>query len=286
MRISCVLIVKNEEALLSRCLESVKEADEIIVVDTGSSDSTVEIAKKYTDKVYTDFIWNDSFADARNHAKSKATGDYILSIDADEFCHDFQKVCKAVESNQDSYDCTLIAETTGQKHLFPRLFKNSTDIYWVGAIHNHLNVGNSASCDVEITYGSSPAHAQDPQRALRILEKEAAKPGVSRELYYLGREYMYFRRYAEATKTLGKYVQISNFLLEKADAFLLMSQAYWQQGLGDDARDACLQAININAHFKEAILWMANISWEFNGKQWEKMAETADNRNVLFVRVK
>src|SRR4051812_33941627 len=85
MRISVVMIVKNEEALLARCLESVKGADEIIICDTGSHDRTVEIARQFTDKVFTDYLWNDSYCEARNHARRKATGDWILSIDADEF---------------------------------------------------------------------------------------------------------------------------------------------------------------------------------------------------------
>lgn len=286
MKISAVLIVKNEEAMLARCLESVKDADEIIVCDTGSTDNTVEIAKQFTDKVYTDFIWNDSFADARNHAKSKATGDWILSIDADEFCHDFSKVREAVKKGGSAWDVTLIAGANGQEHLFPRLFRNSPDIWWAGAIHNHLNISADGKCDVQITYNHSPAHLGDPHRALRILEKECQRNDVVRELYYLGREYLYYKRYEECVKTLGKYVQKAYFLPEKADAFLLMSQAYWQLQDGDSARDACLQAININANFKEAILWMGSISWEWNAKQWHAMAQTADNRNVLFVRVK
>jgi len=55
--IGASLIVKNEEVMLSQCLESLKGFDEIVIVDTGSTDKTIEIAKKYTDKVYTDFIW-------------------------------------------------------------------------------------------------------------------------------------------------------------------------------------------------------------------------------------
>ena len=82
--ISLVMIVKNEEKFLERCLDSVKNLmDEIIIVDTGSTDKTKEIAKKYTDKIY-DFEWVDDFSAARNFAFSKATMDYIYSCDADE----------------------------------------------------------------------------------------------------------------------------------------------------------------------------------------------------------
>lgn len=82
--ISLCMIVKNEERILSRCLDSLQGiADEIIIVDTGSSDATKEIAAKYTDQVY-DFAWTGNFSDARNFAFSKAKMDYIYSADADE----------------------------------------------------------------------------------------------------------------------------------------------------------------------------------------------------------
>ena len=88
MTISCVMIVKNEEKILARCLDSIRDLmDEIIIVDTGSSDKTKEIAAKYTDKIY-DFAWTGDFSDARNFAFSKATMDYIYSADADEVLDD------------------------------------------------------------------------------------------------------------------------------------------------------------------------------------------------------
>ena len=77
------MIVRNEEAVLARCLESVKDADEIIIVDTGSVDRTKEIASIFTDNIY-DFQWCDDFAKARNFALAQCTGDWVLSIDADE----------------------------------------------------------------------------------------------------------------------------------------------------------------------------------------------------------
>lgn len=271
--------------MLARCLESVREADEIIVVDTGSTDKTVEIAKQFTDKVYEDFKWNDSFCDARNHAKSKATGDYVLSIDADEVLHDWAKVREAVERGEPVYDVTLIHGTTGQKHWFSRLFKNVPEISWAGAVHNHLNTTEGSRSDVEITYHNSPAHELDPDRTLRILEREVQKPDRTREMYYLGREYLYYGRFQECVQTMFKYTQQSNFLQEKADAYLIMSRAYWGLQDAESARNACLQAININPHFREAVLWMGAISLPWNAEQWFNMAKSANNTNVLFIRV-
>ena len=76
--ISLCMIVKNEEAVLARCLESVKDVvDEIIIVDTGSTDKTKQIAYRYTQNVY-DFEWIDDFSAARNYSFSKATKDYQM----------------------------------------------------------------------------------------------------------------------------------------------------------------------------------------------------------------
>ena len=82
--ISLCMIVKTEELVLGRCLDSVKKlVDEIVIVDTGSTDNTKNIAKEYTDKIY-DFIWNDDFSAARNYSFSKGTKDFILWLDADD----------------------------------------------------------------------------------------------------------------------------------------------------------------------------------------------------------
>lgn len=84
MILSGCLIVKNEEKHLERCLKSlVNKVDEIVVVDTGSTDKTKEIAREYTEKVF-EYEWKNDFAAARNYSLEKATGDWILVIDADE----------------------------------------------------------------------------------------------------------------------------------------------------------------------------------------------------------
>lgn len=285
--ISAVLIVKNEEALLARCLESVKDADEIIICDTGSTDKTIEIAKRYTDKVYTDFVWCDDFAAARNHAKSKATGDWILSIDADEFCHDFSEVRRVVELGDQAIRCTLIGEGRDDlEFTFSRLFRNTPEIQWVEPVHNHLNIAGDGEKigDVKITFGWSPAHDKDPDRALRILEKSVKQDPTPRRLYYLGREYWYKQQYEKCVMTLGKQVRTDLWDAQRADGFLIMSMAFSKMGCDDDARDACLQAININSDFKEAIEWMAGISKDHNAPQWRRMAQTASNRDLLIVR--
>ena len=83
-KLSLCMIVKNEEKFLAGCLESVKNiVDEIIIVDTGSTDKTIEIANSYNAKVYH-FEWKNDFSLARNESIKHATGDWILILDADE----------------------------------------------------------------------------------------------------------------------------------------------------------------------------------------------------------
>jgi glycosyltransferase involved in cell wall biosynthesis len=86
MKLSVSMIIKNEEACLKKCLESVKDADEIVIVDTGSTDNTINIAKGYTEKVYSgkEYKWIDDFAHSRNQSLNLCTGDWVLIIDADE----------------------------------------------------------------------------------------------------------------------------------------------------------------------------------------------------------
>ena len=99
------MIVKDEEKVIERCLNTVVDiVDEIIIVDTGSQDSTKEKVKKYKADIY-DFPWKDDFAEARNFAFSKARMDYILWLDGDDFIDD-ENISK-IENLLKSLDTTV-----------------------------------------------------------------------------------------------------------------------------------------------------------------------------------
>ena len=104
-RLTLSMIVKNEEKYLEGCLESVKNvADEIVIVDTGSEDSTLDIAERYGAKIYH-FEWIDDFSAARNFALSKSTGDWILYLDADErlskdSVEEVKSICHYISDNK------------------------------------------------------------------------------------------------------------------------------------------------------------------------------------------
>lgn len=281
------MIVKNEEAMLARCLESVKEADEIVVVDTGSIDKTKEVAADLADKI-SDFEWCDDFAKARNYAKSLCTGDWILSIDADEVLEDdgIAKIKEFLSSYEPKKGVVGIKMKSGNtEYHVVRLFKNSENLFFKGMIHEAINEVAEDKINVTITFGSSPAHILDPERNLRILQKAYEEdPSNPRVTYYLGREFGYKQDWRKCISYLEKYITIATWLPEKADAYFMLAVCYWNIAQGELARMCCLKAMNINANFKAPILLMAHMSFEKNAEQWRKMAETATNEDTLFAR--
>jgi glycosyltransferase involved in cell wall biosynthesis len=289
--ISATMIVKNEESCLDKCLESIKGVDEIIICDTGSTDNTIEIAKRYTDKVFDDYKWNDSFCEARNHSLSKASGDWILIVDADEELEEggVDKLKKAIaEAEEKGYKAiNFIAQSKTGKETFRtiRAFKNNEGIIWQGAIHNYLSITEALETDITFHYGYSEAHKKDPDRALRILKNEVERDNtLIREKYYLAREYWYRKDYDTAIYWYKKYLETAFWSPEMADAYLMIAKCIWAKGDHSLARDYCLQAIKINADFKEALLLMAELSGPNNKLKWLEYAEHANNKNVLFIR--
>jgi len=139
-RLSVCMIVKNEERFLGQCLASVKDiADELIVIDTGSTDRTVEIAREHGAHV-GHFEWCNDFAAARNASISPATGDWILFLDADEELSPAEKQNLPALVNSDNVALIrlpLINTHQGQvsKSILPRLFRNIPAIQFQGCVH-------------------------------------------------------------------------------------------------------------------------------------------------------
>lgn len=287
MRFSVSMIVKNEESCLSKCLESVRGADELVVVDTGSTDRTKEIAASFGAKIY-DFPWIDDFAAARNESLEHCTSDWIFIIDADWTLAPggMDKIRAAIDgAAPDVKTISVNIVSKGSRYAQPLLFRHCPEVFWKGAIHNYLSVVQSNPSDVEIIGGYSEAHKADPDRALRILTKVLEEnPKAVRETYYLAREYWYRKDYSTAVKWYLDYLTRATWAPEMADAWLMMARCLWNMQQGDDARDACLQAIKINADFREALLFMAEMSGPKNRERWKVFAEMAGDEDVLFVR--
>lgn len=144
--ISLSMIVKNESEYLAECLESVKDiVNEIIVVDTGSEDETVEIAHAHGAKVYH-YKWNNDFSGARNFALSKSNNDWVLYLDADERLDENSKdeLKKLTSTNiRAGIRCKIfnIDEVNKKPKLqsSTRLFKNSKGIEFRGRAHEQID---------------------------------------------------------------------------------------------------------------------------------------------------
>lgn len=169
--ISACLIVKNEEKILGRCLDSIIEiVDEIVIVDTGSTDKTKEIAGVYTDKIF-DFEWIDDFAAARNFSFSKATMEYIYVADADEVIDEenrnkFLQLKKAmlseIEIVQMKYTNQLHFNTTYNFDIEyrPKLYKRVRNFCWVDPIHESISLEPMIyDSDIEILHLPLSNHA-------------------------------------------------------------------------------------------------------------------------------
>jgi tetratricopeptide (TPR) repeat protein len=139
-RLSVCMIVKNEERFLGQCLASVKDiADELIVIDTGSTDRTMQIAREHGAQV-GHFEWCNDFAAARNASIAPATGDWILFLDADEELSPAEKQtlpALLASNNTALIRLPLINSHQGQisKSILPRLFRNIPAIQFQGCVH-------------------------------------------------------------------------------------------------------------------------------------------------------
>ena len=141
-RLSVCLIAKNEEKFLAQCLKSVRGlAAQIIVVDTGSTDRTVAIAREFGAEIYS-FAWGDDFAAARNAALERATGDWVLMLDADEELPSAQHAALLADLKKSGVLAhRLPLANAGQndgRSFVPRLFRNAPGVYYSGRIHEQV----------------------------------------------------------------------------------------------------------------------------------------------------
>lgn len=141
--LSLCMIIKNEQEFLEQCLNSVKElVDEIIIVDTGSTDNTINIAKKFTDNIHS-FQWCDDFSKARNESLKHATKDWILILDADETIDksDLAKIKQALDSDDKAFRLNVVNITKTGNEIFKlvRLFKNNEEFYFKNRIHELID---------------------------------------------------------------------------------------------------------------------------------------------------
>ncbi len=236
--VSVCMIVKNEQKVLQRCLESLKGLyEELIIVDTGSTDNTKNIASAYTNKIY-DFVWIDDFSAARNFAFSLCTQQYIYTVDADEVLDETnrnkllilkQNILPEIEIVQMYYVNSKNENSVYnfQKELRPKLFKRLREFVWIDPIHERVRLQPIVyDSDIEILHMPEGEHTN---RDLSILTKLAQQGKVfsdtlfkmyARELFKAGttqqltKSKPYFLNALE-NNTLGEKRQICQIILSK-----------------------------------------------------------------------
>lgn len=194
--ISLCMIVKNEADILRRCLVSIVDLmDEIIIVDTGSTDRTKEIAAEFTDRIY-DYEWQEDFAAARNFAFSKATMEYIYSADADEVLDYFnqkrfaelkQALLPEIEIVQMHYITPPEYNTTAnfKKEYRPKLYKRLREFVWIDAVHETVRLDPVVyDSDIEIKHLPRSLHTdRDFRLFARVFEREGRLSAKLHSMY-------------------------------------------------------------------------------------------------------
>ncbi|MGZ6249071.1 MAG: tetratricopeptide repeat-containing glycosyltransferase family 2 protein [Syntrophales bacterium] len=259
--ISLCMIVKNEEHCLGRCLKSVCDnVDEIIVVDTGSTDRTLEIAKSYGARIYH-HPWENDFSKHRNQSLSYATGSWIFQLDADEelFPEDGSALRDVVRREKaDYYHCRFYdMEKDDSIHgvfYLTRLFRNGMGMRYARKVHNQLQVrGKEAFSAIRIRhYGYDLTHEQMEAKHIRttnlLKEMLEINPEDAYSLHQLASSYSMHREFDKAVK----YGEMALKIMHRSGlknaffitTFYTVARGYQVQERLDDAERVCLKALD------------------------------------------
>lgn len=253
MFLSVCIITKNEESNIKSCLDSVKEiADEIIILDSFSTDNTVNIAKNYTSKIYFK-KWVDDYSYSRNYTISKAKGEWILIIDADEkfiYQHNFIRKLKSTKTEAFSI---IRKEIYRQHHdlkqvKYPvniiRLFKRETNAKFKYPIHERLDdffkekeicISLNKYCYLEHNISIDIEYVSLKQKKyLELIDKYLQKEPTDDWLTYQKiKTLKYFKKNNEALQIIQTF-KSSDTKIKIATAIIL-SQIYIENEKLDDA---------------------------------------------------
>jgi tetratricopeptide (TPR) repeat protein len=254
------MIVKNEEKLLPQCLESIKDVvDEIIIVDTGSKDKTIQIARAYGARVF-EHKWENHFSKHRNQSIGYATGDWVFIIDADEeLCSGDGPALKELALSCDDVDAILVTVDSADKgggksvHNSLRLFKNHLNIHYKGRVHNEL-AGFRTARHIPIRilhygYGlDSDISKQKYDRTVKLLLMDIKDtPDHPRPHHYLGISFLTENKLEEAVKEAEKAIELSKYYGYLSDlysgSYHVASTVYMTMGNLDRAEYWALEAL-------------------------------------------
>lgn len=295
--VSLCMIVKNEEDVLERCLNSVKGLmDEIIIVDTGSTDKTKEIARKFTDKIY-DFEWIDDFSAARNYAFQQATKEYIFWMDADDVMVEQEKFKRLKEELSSKVDAvSMLYHIAFDEYNNPtfsyrrnRLVKREKNFVWKGAVHEYLEVsGQILESDIALIHREENKEGKKPSdRNLRIYEKRLANGDTftPRDVFYFANELRDHRQFEKAIELYEKFLQMEQGWKEdKIRACIHMASCYRALGNMEKEIDYLLKSIDYDVPRPEVSCRMGDLYLERGlydkAIMWYELAIMADTSKI------
>ena len=287
--LSVAMIVRDEETLLKDCLESVKWADEIIIVDTGSIDKTKEIALQYTDKVY-DYVWNGNFSKARNFGLEKCTKDWILILDADERITDPKGLKILMNLDYDAYMLMQLTEFFDMisSCVTTRLWRNGLGIKYNEKYEKHETACGSILSQklrlIRAAYGFTHLYKENETdiKNKRIIDGIEGKDHPNGN-FYLGQSYSNIGEHAKAVEYLFKALDdpIDDSL--KAFCCNLISEIYLgiAQANAKASMDLIEKSLNFAPNQNVAHVILGNVL-EFNGQIGEAIKEfEAGTKDIL-----
>ena len=254
--LSLAMIVKNEESNLPRSLEPVKDCfDEIIVVDTGSTDRTAELAGSYGARVLH-LDWPDDFAAARNFSINAASGDWIMWLDADNQAapRDVDLLRSLIDSEKNSILwCTEKVVPQGERLIQKRVFPKNPDVYFSGRVHEqliHPESFRSVMTPVEIIHWGYEDRAQAREKGARnlaLLSRMAeSRPNDPYVRYQMGRTLFNLRRFDQALFWLETNGQGPPMF---PHAEILKARVLERLGRMDEAREALISLTSRNPDY-------------------------------------
>ncbi|ANE47644.1 hypothetical protein SY83_16655 [Paenibacillus swuensis] len=294
--VSLCMIVKNEENILPRCLESVCDVvDELIIVDTGSTDQTVEVAKRYGARVF-EFEWIDDFAAARNYAFQQATQEYILWLDADDYLKEkdrglFRKLTNTLSRDVDSVlmHTHLAFDQQGNvTHSLcrNRLVKRNKGFRWEGFVHECLMVsGQTLQSDIAVTHQKDKSYTD---RNLRLYRSHLAKGAElsPRDMYYFANELKDHGYWDEAAEWYERFLLDGRGWLEDViGACIKQANCYGQQGNRYMQKKALLRSFEHGHPRPDACCALGAVFMEqedyVSAVTWFKTALTCNTESIL-----
>ncbi len=296
MQLSIGMMVKNEEKYLDQCLTSLHPVldnldAELIIVDTGSDDSTVEIAKKHTDRVYF-HQWNNNFSEMRNKVIGYARGEWYLSIDGDEIVENPRTIINFFRSDKHKNFNTGLIKI---KNLFreddkskfaefnaPRLFKNDKDFHFEGAVHNQPQykgpIIKLPTTLIHYGYISTDEDLMERKfnRTSKILKAELEKdPGNIYYRYQLAVSYGMYKNFEQALSAIRKAYKLVKendkpgsymYVLTYFAKMLIVNKKY------NETEELCEEALKLKDGYIDLYFYLASARMKL--KKYDKARES------------